>query len=502
LDRGLDIMAGRAGFPLERASDVPGAEYRTADAGQLSQAAKDDSPFARGHATLGALERVISSLAIFPGRKAVVLFSEGLALGAPKQEPLRPTGQWHDMDTWLSDNRGDHFNRVVAAAGRAQVSFYTFDAAGLRTSSPLIDPGFGEPPYVGLQSLADETGGSFVENTNDLGPGTERAAADLQSYYLLGYVSSRPPDGKYRELRVKVDVENVTVLARRGYVASREPPPVQLRPNEIAPLLALDQPTLPHHFPFNVEVLADPQPAAPGRIRIVAAVPNDSVHFERNGSRDHARLTILVRVKDSRGQPIKYAGEQFQVAVPFDAPHLAGPGAAWFAKETDLPVPGSYTVETAACDELDRRCSARLVSVDISAARKVPFSSLMILDGAVHASAKAAAAGPGVLHFGEWLLRPRFDHDVQRGGELPFGFSAFFEGNNYRATATILKGGSRLAASELALPAPDEHGRIVYVGRIPLADLPPGTYQLLVALAGERGSENRWLTFRIVGPQP
>jgi len=34
------------------------------------------------------------------------------------------------------------------------VSFYTFDAAGLRIDYPLLDPGFGEPPYVGLPFLA------------------------------------------------------------------------------------------------------------------------------------------------------------------------------------------------------------------------------------------------------------------------------------------------------------------------------------------------------------
>jgi hypothetical protein len=35
-----------------------------------------------------------------------------------------------------------------------------------------------------------------------------------------------------------------------------------------------------------------------------------------------------------------------------------------------------------------------------------------------------------------------------------------------------------------------------------MAGFAAGTYQLAVALAGDHGEENRWLTFRIMGPEP
>jgi len=81
---------------------------------------------------------------------------------------------------------------VFERANRAHVAFYTFDAAGLRIESPLIQKCFGCAPYVGLEMLADETGGAFVENTNDLVGPVRRVGDDLRHYYLLGYTSTNP----------------------------------------------------------------------------------------------------------------------------------------------------------------------------------------------------------------------------------------------------------------------------------------------------------------------
>lgn len=222
LRHAITLAAQLPGYPLEHSGGVPGAEFGSEQAGQPSGATKDDSPYFRAAATFGALDRLIESMRRLPGRKAVVLFSEGLALGPPEDSALTPRSRWHDDDTWLSDNRYERFSRIIEHANGAHVAFYTFDAAGLRAESPLARNCFGCPPYVGLQFLADETGGAFVENTNDLRSGIGRAAADLHQYYLLGYTSTNGRhDGKYRRIRVSVRRSGVTVLARKGYRAPR-----------------------------------------------------------------------------------------------------------------------------------------------------------------------------------------------------------------------------------------------------------------------------------------
>ena len=130
---------------------------------------------------------------------------------------MNPSTSPHDRESWLYDNRFDALDRLTKEAGLEGVTFYTFDARGLRAAD---DPGgFGEAPYIGLKFLADETGGDFVQASNDLAPGLLRLAASLQSYYLLGYTSAKAPDRRYRQITVKVIRRDVTVLARRGYIA-------------------------------------------------------------------------------------------------------------------------------------------------------------------------------------------------------------------------------------------------------------------------------------------
>jgi hypothetical protein len=58
-----------------------------------------------------------------------------------------------------------------------------------------------------------------VHQTEDLVTATARIAEELNSQYVLGYNSQRPPDGKYRSIRVRVTNAEYRVRARRGYIA-------------------------------------------------------------------------------------------------------------------------------------------------------------------------------------------------------------------------------------------------------------------------------------------
>ena len=220
LRKGVRVAARRPGYALEHAGQVPGAEYGSYTPGQPSQSTQDDRADLRGRATFDALEALIDSMQAGDGRKAVVLFSEGLTLMPP--EDLSADGMPSpNIDSWLSDGRYEHFLRVFERANRAHVAFYTFDAKGLRIEGLNDRHCFGCAPYVGLQMLADQTGGTFVDSTNDLVGPVQRVGADLRTYYLLGYASTNSKaDDKYRQITVKVEGKDLHVLARKGYVAS------------------------------------------------------------------------------------------------------------------------------------------------------------------------------------------------------------------------------------------------------------------------------------------
>ena len=72
-----------------------------------------------------------------------------------------------------------------------------------------------------LGTLAIDTDGIAIVDTNDLDGGARRIVDDLSSYYLLGYYSANARlDGKFRSIKVRVKQPGMAVRARRGYKAA------------------------------------------------------------------------------------------------------------------------------------------------------------------------------------------------------------------------------------------------------------------------------------------
>jgi Ca-activated chloride channel homolog len=77
---------------------------------------------------------------------------------------------------------------------------------------------------VNVTALNELTGGNGgntepVHETAGIVAATARIAEELNSQYVLGYHSPRPPDGKYRSIRVRATSAEYRVRARRGYIA-------------------------------------------------------------------------------------------------------------------------------------------------------------------------------------------------------------------------------------------------------------------------------------------
>ena len=124
---------------------------------------------------------------------------------------------------------------MTQASRRSNVALYFVDARGLEGSSSVFSAELGRPvadqdvlPTLsdqwegvsGARSLADETGGFSIRNTNALAAGLERIARESEAYYLLGYQPRNAArDGKFRKIEVKVARRGVDVRARRGYYA-------------------------------------------------------------------------------------------------------------------------------------------------------------------------------------------------------------------------------------------------------------------------------------------
>lgn len=125
------------------------------------------------------------------------------------------------------------FLDLLDDANFANVSFYPIDPRGL----PAFDNPLGpeKPPPISvdhamlkqrievMRTMAENTDGLAVVNSNDLDRGMRRISDDLTSYYLLGYYSSNSKlDGRFRSLKVRVKKPGIDVRARRGYRAATE----------------------------------------------------------------------------------------------------------------------------------------------------------------------------------------------------------------------------------------------------------------------------------------
>jgi VWFA-related protein len=134
---------------------------------------------------------------------------------------------------------GPRFRRILDLANRANASFYPVDPRGMAVFDEDIMPaaGVGAGPganplpnalqdqqrlaerRTSLRTMAELTDGVAVVDTSDLALGLRRIAADLSSYYLLGYYSDRSMDGRFHPIEVRVKRPGIQIRARRGYLA-------------------------------------------------------------------------------------------------------------------------------------------------------------------------------------------------------------------------------------------------------------------------------------------
>jgi hypothetical protein len=171
----------------------------------------------RMKATMGALDRVLASLAGVRGRKTVLLVSEG----------------------FVHDPQNDRFRQVARRAAEASAEVTFVDARALDSDLPTmadaeIRPAanpqkaldiirYARQEAQGAETIALDSGGLIVRGGNNLAGALDRAARESRVYYLLGYTSTRGQGdpGKFRRIEVKVGRPGLKVRARKGYYPGR-----------------------------------------------------------------------------------------------------------------------------------------------------------------------------------------------------------------------------------------------------------------------------------------
>jgi VWFA-related protein len=167
--------------------------------------------------TLGALNYVVRGLRELPGRKSIILFSDGIRIFSRSE----PTGNSRILFA---------MRRLLDLANRASVVINTMDARGLQVlgltaadSTANMTPQQVEErlsqrrwdffdSQSGLDYLASQTGGLAIRNTNDLSGGIKRVMEDQSGYYLIGY---RPDDSTFDRVNGRTKFHKVSLKIKR-----------------------------------------------------------------------------------------------------------------------------------------------------------------------------------------------------------------------------------------------------------------------------------------------
>ena len=152
----------------------------------------------------------------------------------------------------------------------------------------------------GMRELADRTGGRAAYNTNDLARAVRRAIDDARVTYTLGYYSTdEAQDGKFREIKVKVNRPRLDVRHRKGYFAFKPSEhTAATRKDEIRS--AVWSPLESTAIPLSARADFVDQPE-PNTVSVFVRIDPSAIGFRREGDRWKAELDVVYVQKDEHG---------------------------------------------------------------------------------------------------------------------------------------------------------------------------------------------------------
>jgi len=477
-------------------------------------------------APLRTLQAVAEALIAAPqSRKAIVYISSGVpvdyseaavrSLGA-NSSSVRGSGATTVSTTAMREMQIrliDDMKEVFTQARLANINVYCIDSGGLDGLDSYLARKRVEarmtvnqwvPTYEDgnryrefSQTMASNTGGLAVINTNDFAPGIAQMFRENGSYYAIGYQSTDVRrDGSYRRIEVKVNRPGAIVRAKSGYYAERtvnDQKAAVMAATKALPAQALAGALPSGDVPLQLAVttfaLPDPKVSAVA-ITLGVRQPADTASTDA-GALDLVFTAFTTQQKQQATQSLHVKS----------AP--AGPPSGGIAYEVvtrlDLP-PGRYTLRVAAKRAGDGKGGSVYTDVDVP-----DFTQQVVALSGVVLTATPSPPNPA----------PGRLQDVVP--VLPTSLREFASSDNVTAFFRVYeRGKTGLAPGQLAIRILDQHGASVLDDQRPIAPdrfdatgtaefslalptgrLPPGPYLLTIEAAVGKSSARRDVRFRI-----
>ncbi len=354
--------------------------------------------------TLGALRFVVNGMRDFPGRKSVILFTENIRMiyrGATDQMVDQAVQELTDAASRASvvihaiDPRGMPDYQVTSADDTSHTSRRRVSRVPAQREQEVVDT------EQGMFVLAEETGGLFLHDSNDLPAALRKAADDSDGYYLIGYhpdaatfdTGGGPP--KFHRIEVKVKGAGLHVRSRTGFFGEpgRGNQPLEhTRQAEI--VHALQSPYSPGAIRPRLTAVFTDEPQAGTSINALLYFQPAELKWSTEPDGSHkASMDLAAAAFDENG--LALAPVDTTLALQMNAQQYAAALEKGLVYGIHIPVskPGPYLVRAAVRDPATEGTGSaqQFLEVPDVANGRLALSGIVIQDDAVKAEANPLA---------------------------------------------------------------------------------------------------------------
>lgn len=453
---------------------------------------------------LAGLAAICEGLRAIPGKKTLVVFSQGFV--APQSL------DWQVQST-------------IDIANRANVAIYIIDSSGLTGGTPKsgalvpgsalsgigaetsqenrIRAGAGESVFditrqEGLNRqqdllyrISEDTGGHFIKNTNDIAGGLDRIDEEIRSRYTLAFRSTDPNfDGSFRKVKVEVRRPDAKVLARAGYYAIPPSQVVPLSPDDKKLIANFDTMSTHSTLPLSLELNSYRSQSGYYIVPLSFEIPPAAVEFGQKGDKQQLQLDVLGLVRGEGGDKIlSRLGGSFDVELTAQQYQSILSDKIFYRQDMQLE-PGAYTIDLVVKDRLSGKVAARRQNLALPVTDS-EFSATEVVLSRHADPLKQPPTGPtDVLSVGNILIRPSPSREFQGTDNLIIFFKIYnptlvpVTGKALvKVTVTLMKDGKQATKPfeyELNEIVTEPVPQLVFAKYIKLAGLAKGKYSAVI----------------------
>jgi VWFA-related protein len=409
---------------------------------EVAQNANESEVGIYQQASLATTKYIISGMNQLPGRKVMMLFSDGMRIGSESNK-----SRTSSVYGFLQD--------VVDYANRSSVVVYTFDTKGLQSLSiqaadstyEVID-GHREQKerereatfkssQDGLVYLANQTGGKALLDSNGLNDGMQRALDEQAGYYLLGYQPDaetfNAAERRFNKLEVKVLRPGLKVSYRSGFFSSPGSTPTDTKAvTNDAMAKALMSPFASNDIGLAVNALYASDPTDGPYIRSFLHIDAKNLKFSDDTEGwKKATFDVAAVTFGDNGVPVENAQTTYTIKTKGATHETMLQKGFVYTLIVPVKKPGVYQFRVALRDTATGKIGSASQIVDIPdvAKQKLTMSTLAVEDVSRNTweniTQGKVGNGPGQVQIASTLLYDTVLKQFSAGTVLRYGFEVY-----------------------------------------------------------------------------